>query len=47
MPDFLMKLVLAEPKYLKDPIAIASELVNEVTFKVNSDGLNNKIQQVS
>ena len=39
MPDFLMKLVLAEPKYLKDPIAIASELVNEVTFKVNSDGL--------
>ena len=39
MPDFLMKLVLAEPKYLKGPIAIASELVNEVTFKVNSDGL--------
>lgn len=29
-----MKLSLAEPKYLKDSIAIISELVNEATFKV-------------
>ncbi|MDD5331761.1 MAG: proliferating cell nuclear antigen (pcna) [Candidatus Nanoarchaeia archaeon] len=30
-----MKLVLAEPRYLKDSINIISELVNEVTFKVD------------
>ncbi|MDD5253504.1 MAG: proliferating cell nuclear antigen (pcna) [Candidatus Nanoarchaeia archaeon] len=30
-----MKLVLAEPKYLRESISIISELVNEVTFKVD------------
>lgn len=34
-----MKLVLAEPKYLKEPIGIISELVNEVKFKINPDKL--------
>lgn len=34
-----MKLVLAEPKYFKDSIAIISELVGEVKFKANTDGL--------
>jgi len=34
-----MKLVLAEPKYLKDSIAIISELVNEARFTVSKEGL--------
>jgi len=32
-----MKLVLAEPRLLKDSISIISELVNEVTFKLDKD----------
>lgn len=32
-----MKLVLAEPRLLKDSISVISDLVNEVTFKVDSD----------
>lgn len=32
-----MKLVLAEPRLLKDSISIISELVNEVTFKIDKD----------
>ncbi|MBI2670949.1 proliferating cell nuclear antigen (pcna) [Candidatus Woesearchaeota archaeon] len=32
-----MKLALAEPRYLKDPIAIISELVNEVRLKIDKD----------
>ena len=35
----IMKLVLAEPKYFKDSIAILSELVTEAKFKVTTDGL--------
>ena len=34
-----MKLVLAEPKYLKESISIISELVTEVRFTVKKDGL--------
>jgi proliferating cell nuclear antigen len=34
-----MKLVLAESKYLKEPLFIISELVNEVTFKFTKDQL--------
>ncbi len=34
-----MKLVLAEPKYLKDSVSIISELVNEARFTVRKDGL--------
>ncbi len=34
-----MKLVLAEPRYFKDSIAIVSELVSEVKFKAGPDGL--------
>lgn len=34
-----MKLVLAEPKYFKESVAIISELVSEAKFKVNQDGL--------
>ncbi len=34
-----MKLVLAEPKLLKDPISIISDLVTEATFEVNSNAL--------
>jgi len=34
-----MKLTLAEPKLLKDSISVISELVNEVSFKINKDGL--------
>ncbi len=34
-----MKLVLAEPKYFKDSISIISELVSEVKFIANKDGL--------
>lgn len=32
-----MKLTLAEPRFLKDPVNIISELVNEVTFKINEN----------
>ena len=32
-----MKLVLNETKYLKEPVMIISELVNEATFKVDRD----------
>ena len=32
-----MKLTLAESRLLKEPINIISELVNEVTFKIDSD----------
>jgi len=32
-----MKLVLNEPKYLREPIIIISELVNEVRFKLDKD----------
>ncbi len=34
-----MKLVLADPTYLKDSIAVISDLVNEARFKVSKDGL--------
>ncbi|MBI2662836.1 proliferating cell nuclear antigen (pcna) [Candidatus Woesearchaeota archaeon] len=34
-----MKLVLAEPKYFKESVAIISDLVSEAKFKVNQDGL--------
>ena len=34
-----MRLSLVEPKYLKESIAIISELVNEATFKVNAQGI--------
>lgn len=34
-----MKLSLAEPKYLKDSIAIISELVNEATFKITPQAI--------
>jgi proliferating cell nuclear antigen len=34
-----MKLTLAEPKYLKDSIAIISELVNEARFKITKDAI--------
>lgn len=32
-----MRLTLAEPRFLKDPISIISELVNEIRFKVDKD----------
>lgn len=32
-----MKLVLNEPRYLKDPISVISELVNEVKLKIKKD----------
>ncbi|MAF37097.1 proliferating cell nuclear antigen (pcna) [archaeon] len=32
-----MKLTLTEPRFLKEPIAIISELVTDVKFKVNKD----------
>ncbi len=34
-----MKLSLAEPKYLKDSIAIISDLVNEARLKIGKDGI--------
>lgn len=34
-----MKLTLAEPKYLRDPISIISELVNEARFKITKNGI--------
>lgn len=35
----IMKLTLAEPKYLKDSIAIISDLVTEARFKINKEGI--------
>ncbi len=35
-----MKLVLAEPKYLTDSISIISELVNEVTLKIQKNKID-------
>lgn len=34
-----MKLVLAEPRYLKDSIAVISELVNDVSIKIDKNKL--------
>ena len=34
-----MKLVLADPTYLKDSISVISDLVNEARFKISRDGL--------
>lgn len=34
-----MKLVLAEPRYFKDSIAILSDIVSDVKFKATADGL--------
>lgn len=34
-----MKLTLAEPKYLKESVAIISEIVTEATLKINDDGI--------
>jgi len=34
-----MKLVLAEPKFLRDSVSIISELVNEATFKITTNGM--------
>jgi len=34
-----MKLTLAEPKYLKESVSVISELVTEVKFKINSNGM--------
>lgn len=34
-----MKLVLAEPKYLKESVSIISELVNEVRFKITPNAV--------
>jgi len=34
-----MKLVLAEPKYLKDSISIISDLVTDVNINVDKDKL--------
>ena len=35
----IMKLTLAEPRYLKDSISIISELVNEASFKVTPNAI--------
>ena len=35
-----MRLVLAEPKFLKESVNIIAELVNDVNFKVTKDGVN-------
>ena len=35
----MMKLTLAEPRFLKESVNIISDLVNDVNIKVNSDGL--------
>ncbi len=35
----VMKISLAEPKYLKESISIISDLVNEARFKISSEGL--------
>ncbi len=34
-----MKLVLAEPKYLRESVSVISELVNEVRFKITPDAI--------
>ena len=34
-----MKLMLAEPKFFKEPIVIISDLVNEVVFRIDKDKL--------
>ncbi len=34
-----MKLTLAEPKYLKEPISIVSDLVNEGRFSITENGI--------
>src|SRR3989344_1141928 len=34
-----MKLVLSEPRLLTEPIGVISELVNEVQFKIDKDGI--------
>ncbi len=34
-----MKLVLADPTYLKDSISVISDLVNEAKFKITKDGI--------
>lgn len=34
-----MKLVLSEPKFLKESVGVISELVNDVTLKVDSDSI--------
>ncbi len=34
-----MKLTLAEPRFLKDPITIISELVNEARFRITKDSV--------
>ena len=34
-----MKLVLAEPKLLRESVTIISDLVNEATFKIDSNGM--------
>jgi len=34
-----MRLTLAEPRYIKEPIAIISDLVNEARFKVTKDAI--------
>jgi len=35
----MMKLTLAEPKFLKESVNIISDLVNDINIKVDSDGL--------
>ncbi len=35
----MMKLTLAEPKYLKESIAVISELVNQAQFKITKDAV--------
>lgn len=35
----VMKLVISEPKFLKESIGIISELVNDVTLRVDSNGI--------
>ena len=35
-----MKLTLADPKYLKESVAIISELVTEATFKITTDSVD-------
>lgn len=37
--EWIMKLVLADPTYLKDSIAVISDLVNEARFRISRDGL--------
>src|SRR3989344_649779 len=39
MGGVIMKLSLAEPRYLKDSISIISDLVNEARFKITSNAI--------